>query len=63
MPEGGYVFTYAHGLVSASRRRNPTDPSVSHLKTLPTERGTKLLISGWWGMSRHINYFGDWIMG
>lgn len=51
------------GLAFAPDRRNPTDPSVSHLKTLPTERGTKLLISGWWGMSRHINYFGDWIMG
>jgi hypothetical protein len=44
-------------------RRNPNDPSVKHLKTLPTARGTKLIISGWWGMSRHINYFGDWIMG
>lgn len=33
------------------------------LKTMPTERGTKLIISGWWGMARHINYFGDWLMG
>jgi len=33
------------------------------LKTLQTQRGTKLIISGWWGTSRHINYFGDWIMG
>lgn len=44
-------------------RRNPDDPRVRHLKTLPTERGTKLIISGWWGISRHINYFGDWLMG
>lgn len=45
------------------RRRDPNHPSVSHLKTLPTARGTKLIISGWWGTARHINYFGDWIMG
>lgn len=32
------------------------------LKYLKTERGTKLIISGWWGVSRHINYFGDWLI-
>jgi len=32
------------------------------LKTLETESGRKLLISGWWGWSRHPNYFGDLIM-
>ncbi|CAH7688666.1 delta14-sterol reductase [Phakopsora pachyrhizi] len=32
------------------------------LKFIETERGTKLLTSGWWGRSRHPNYFGDWIM-
>jgi len=42
---------------------NPNDPSVRHLETLPTERGTKLIVSGWWGVSRHINYLGDWMMG
>ena len=30
---------------------------------METEAGSKLLISGWWGMARHINYTGDWIMG
>mmetsp|Transcript_35530 Transcript_35530/g.100576 ORF Transcript_35530/g.100576 Transcript_35530/m.100576 type:complete len:165 (+) Transcript_35530:876-1370(+) len=44
-------------------RQDPTHPSVSHLKTMPTERGTKLIISGWWGIVRHINYTGDWLMG
>jgi hypothetical protein len=28
-----------------------------------TKRGTKLLASGFWGMSRHLNYLGDWLMG
>ena len=30
---------------------------------MPTRRGTKLLVSGWWGMARKINYTGDWLMG
>ncbi|EKM49204.1 uncharacterized protein PHACADRAFT_131882 [Phanerochaete carnosa HHB-10118-sp] len=29
---------------------------------MDTKRGTKLLISGWWGMCRHPNYFGDLLM-
>ena len=28
-------------------------------KFIKTERGTKLLHSGWWGLSRHPNYLGD----
>eukprot|EP00555_Chaetoceros_dichaeta_P009974 CAMPEP_0198259478 /NCGR_PEP_ID=MMETSP1447-20131203/8658_1 /TAXON_ID=420782 /ORGANISM="Chaetoceros dichaeta, Strain CCMP1751" /LENGTH=501 /DNA_ID=CAMNT_0043946873 /DNA_START=40 /DNA_END=1545 /DNA_ORIENTATION=- len=44
-------------------RRDPSHPSVSHLKYHPTERGTRLLISGWWGLARKVNYTGDWIMG
>lgn len=44
-------------------RQDPTDPRVQHLKTLKTERGRLLMVSGWWGISRHINYFGDWVMG
>eukprot|EP00123_Amoebidium_parasiticum_P019931 comp37205_c0_seq1/m.47342 comp37205_c0_seq1/g.47342 ORF comp37205_c0_seq1/g.47342 comp37205_c0_seq1/m.47342 type:complete len:427 (-) comp37205_c0_seq1:395-1675(-) len=44
-------------------RKNPNDPAVKHLKTMPTERGTKLIISGWWGIARHINYLGDMLMG
>jgi protein-S-isoprenylcysteine O-methyltransferase Ste14 len=30
---------------------------------IQTERGTLLLTSGWWGVSRHSNYLGDWMMG
>ena len=44
-------------------RRDPRHPSVQHLSTLQTARGTKLLCSGWWGVARHINYTGDWLMG
>jgi len=58
---GFVIFRGANGQKNTFRS-NPTDPSVAHLKTMPTERGTKLMISGWWGMSRHVNYLGDWIM-
>ncbi|KAJ2586405.1 erg24, C-14 sterol reductase, partial [Coemansia sp. D1744] len=36
---------------------------VRHLKYITTESGSKLLVSGWWGMARHINYTGDWFFG
>lgn len=37
------------------------DPSTAHLKYITSETGSKLLVSGWWGTARHINYTGDWI--
>jgi Delta14-sterol reductase len=45
------------------RSRDPSHPKVKALKTMPTKRGTRLIVSGWWGVARHINYFGDWVMG
>ena len=36
---------------------------MRHLEWMPTKRGTKLLVSGYWGMARKINYMGDWTMG
>ncbi|KAJ2011191.1 erg24, C-14 sterol reductase, partial [Coemansia sp. S610] len=44
-------------------RTNPNGPSVSHLRFIKTESGSKLLVSGWWGLARHINYTGDWMFG
>ncbi len=35
---------------------------MPHVKFLETARGTKLMISGWWGWARKINYTGDWLM-
>jgi len=43
-------------------RRDPNHPSVKNIKTIQTQRGTRLMISGWWGIARHINYVGDWTM-
>jgi delta14-sterol reductase len=42
-------------------RTNPNDPKVAHLTYIETKTGSRLLTSGWWGVARHINYFGDWI--
>jgi len=42
-------------------RTSPNDPSVANLKYIETKAGTRLLISGWWGIARHINYLGDWL--
>lgn len=59
---GYWIFRSSNGQKDAFRS-NPNDPALKHLKTLPTKRGTKLLISGWWGTARHINYLGDLLMG
>jgi Delta14-sterol reductase len=59
----GYVIFRSSNGQKDTFRRNPSDPSVAHLSYLSTQRGTKLLTSGWWGMARKINYTGDYIMG
>jgi Delta14-sterol reductase len=42
-------------------RNDPNDPRVAHLTYIETKSGSRLITSGWWGISRHINYCGDWI--
>lgn len=58
---GFYLFRAANNEKNRFRS-NPKDSRVAHLKYLETTSGSKLLISGWWGTARHINYLGDWIM-
>lgn len=57
---GLYIFRAANTQKNVFRTR-PNDPSVVDLSYIQTKRGTRLLTAGWWGMSRHINYFGDWL--
>lgn len=59
----GYVVFRGSNGEKNSFRTDPNSPSVAHLKYMDTKRGTKLLISGWWGLARKINYTGDWLMG
>ena len=59
----GYAFFRGANSQKDLFRRDPSDPRVAHLRTLPTARGTRLIVSGWWGVARHVNYLGDWLMG
>ncbi|XP_016149244.1 lamin-B receptor-like isoform X1 [Sinocyclocheilus grahami] len=59
---GYYIFRKANSQKFAFRK-NPSDPAVSHLKTIPTATGKSLIVSGLWGWVRHPNYLGDIIMG
>lgn len=58
---GYYLFRSANNEKNLFRK-NPDDPKVAHLKYMDTASGSKLLVSGWWSIARHINYLGDWIM-
>lgn len=55
---GLYIFRASN---NQKARFKSGHPSASHLKYIQTPSGSKLIVSGWWGMSRHINYFGDWL--
>ncbi|KAK8072755.1 hypothetical protein PG996_006103 [Apiospora saccharicola] len=57
---GLYIFRAANS--QKSRFRTQADHrAVKDLPYIQTRRGTRLLTGGWWGMSRHMNYLGDWI--
>jgi len=58
---GMYIFRSANSEKDAFRR-NPKGEESAHLEYMDTQRGTKLLVSGWWGMARKINYTGDWLI-
>lgn len=49
---GYYIFRDSNGEKNNFRNGRNT----RNLKYMKTERGTNLLTSGWWGMSRHPNY-------
>nr|XP_033792671.1 delta(14)-sterol reductase LBR isoform X4 [Geotrypetes seraphini] len=58
----GYAIFRGANSQKYAFRRNPNDPKLAHLKSIPTATGKNLLISGWWGLVRHPNYLGDIIM-
>lgn len=35
---------------------------LDHMKSISTPSGSKLLADGWWAVSQHINYLGDWFI-
>jgi delta14-sterol reductase/lamin-B receptor len=59
----GYLVFRDSNLQKQRFRRDPTRPVWGKPPvTMDTARGTKLLISGWWGLARHTNYLGDLTM-
>lgn len=58
----GYYIFRATNNEKNRFRNNPNDPRVAHLEYIKTSTGSKLLVTGWWGRARHINYLGDWLM-
>ncbi|KAK9904927.1 hypothetical protein WJX75_005751 [Coccomyxa subellipsoidea] len=58
----GYLIFRGSNSQKNAFRQNPEQPSVRRLKTITTASGRRLIVSGWWGIARHINYFGDWLM-
>lgn len=57
---GLYIFRAANSQKNLFRT-NPDHPAFANMTYIQTKRGTRLLTGGWWGMARHINYFGDWL--
>eukprot|EP00058_Branchiostoma_floridae_P000342 XP_002585830.1 hypothetical protein BRAFLDRAFT_62912 [Branchiostoma floridae] len=59
---GFWIFRASNSQKNAFRR-NPYDPKLQGLESIPTNVTNKsLLVSGWWGLVRHPNYLGDLIM-
>ena len=58
----GYrIFRESNNQKHNFRTGNPDGLKIWGNKSefIKTKRGTKLLLSGWWGLSRHPNYLGD----
>eukprot|EP01132_Coremiostelium_polycephalum_P004850 gene4850-6046_t len=59
---GFYLFRWVNSQKHAFRR-NPENPIWGKKpEYILTKRGTKLLVSGFWGICRHLNYTGDIIL-
>lgn len=54
---GFYIFK-----ASNNQKNDFRQGKLPHLKSIQTERGTKLLVDGWWAVSQHTNYLGDIII-
>jgi len=60
---GYYIFRTAN-LQKHRFRSNALRPIWGRRpEFIQTARGSKLLVSGWWGIARHANYLGDLMMG
>lgn len=53
---GFYIFKSSNNQKNKFRQGK-----LNHLNSIKTDTKTKLLCDGWWKLSQHINYFGDWL--
>jgi len=59
----GYVIFRGTNLQKHKFRKDPERPVWGRkAEFIETQRGSRLLTSGWWGLARHINYLGDLMM-
>ncbi|KAI5965354.1 ERG24 [Candida pseudojiufengensis] len=54
---GFYIFRSSN-----QQKSDFKNGKLPQMKSIQTKTGSKLLCDGWWGLSQHINYFGDWIL-
>lgn len=60
----GYAIFRGANLQKHKFRRSPDTTIWGRApEYIETQRGTKLLVSGFWGIARHSNYLGDLMMG
>ncbi len=60
----GYYIFRSVNLQKHRFRANPERPIWGKKpEYIHTRRGSLLLTSGWWGVARHVNYLGDFLMG
>ncbi len=60
----GYSIFRGTNIQKHKFRRDPSTPVWGKpAEFIKTAKGSLLLTSGWWGIARHINYFGDLTMG
>ncbi len=60
---GFYIFKAANDQKDGFRR-DPDNAMIwgKEAEYMETSAGSKLLLSGFWGKARHLNYTGDWMM-
>jgi len=58
---GLYIFRSSNSEKNDFRSK-PHSPFTRGARYIQTSGGSRLLLSGWWGRSRHANYFGDLLM-
>ena len=60
----GFVIFVDANLQKHRFRRDPEGCRIwgRRPESLETARGPRLLLSGYWGLARHVNYLGDWLI-